>query len=875
MAGIVLVFAAEAGAASKTPQALPQRPGAELPVDGLIVKFAASQVLLPDAMPDMAHRLGAETGLALTRERALATGAQLLRLAQPMNELALEHALAALRRSPMVDYADADQRRFPTRDPNDPRYSAQWSLHLYPGRANLPAAWDVVTGLPGIVVAVLDTGLLPHVDIDSNLRDTSGRVVVGYDFITYSYTANDGNGRDADPSDPGDWNLAGQCGTGSAASNSSWHGTHVAGIIGALTNNGIGVAGVTWGSRIQPLRVLGRCGGYDSDIIDAMLWAAGKTVAGVPTNTTPARVLNLSLGGQGACSSAYQDAVNAVVAAKAVVVVAAGNEAGNAANSSPGNCSGVITVAATDSDGQRATYSNTGSTVEISAPGGDMPSDPGILSTLDGGTRSPLYDNAYVAQMGTSMAAPHVAGVAALVLSKNAALTPAQVLNILQSSARSFPLYSGSPYNCNTSICGAGLLDAAAAVSATPLAIDTTPDAFTFPDVTGSALDTLIISAPVTVRGINAATAITLSGDASAAYSKNGGSFVSGSGTVVNGDVIRLRLRSAATASTARSVTVNIGGVTDLWHVTTGSGVTDTVPNVFSFTDVSAVATDTVVVSAPVTISGINAAASLTLSGASSRAWSKNGAAWNSSNGYVVNGDVVRLQLKSAVSANTGTSVSISIGGVADTWSVTTGSSDTTPAAFNFTDVTGVASNTTVISSAITVTGINTATAISIASGSAQYSKNGAAYTATAGTVVAGDSVRLRMTSAASGSTLRSAALKIGTVQDVWNVTTMSNCPAGYRETTRSLNAGYSDDSERYSALASGTHSLRLKGPASADFDLYLLKSTGSTTYQQVARSEGTTSTEAIDYAGTPGDYLVRVKSYSGSGVYTLCSKTP
>jgi serine protease len=239
------------------------------------------------------------------------------------------------------------------------------------------------------------------------------------------------------------------------ASNSSWHGTHVAGTIAALTNNGSGVAGVAFGAKIVPVRVLGKCGGYTSDIADGIVWASGGTVSGVPNIAARAQVINMSLGGGGACDTTTQNAINGARSRGTVVVVAAGNEAQNASNSSPANCSGVITVAATNRSGGRASYSNYGTIVDVAAPGGD--SGAAILSTLNAGTKAPGADS-YAGYMGTSMATPHVAGVVALMLAKNAALTPDDVEARLKSSARAFP--------ASCSGCGAGIVNASAAVDA-------------------------------------------------------------------------------------------------------------------------------------------------------------------------------------------------------------------------------------------------------------------------------------------------------------------------------------------------------------------------------------------------------------------------
>ncbi len=401
--------------------------------------------------------LSAQAGVALTHVREMSDEAHVLRLPQPLPYDEVARIAKQLEQLDEVEYASPSGRMFIALTPNDPLYNQQW--HYFaptPGNygANLPAAWNITTGAAGLVVAVIDTGILfGHPDL-------AGRTVPGYDFISNPYTANDGNGRDADASDPGDWSTSSDwCG----ARNSSWHGTHVAGTIGAATNNSTGVAGINWASKILPVRVLGRCGGVDSDIIDGIRWAAGLSVPAVPANPNPARVINLSLGGPGSCSTAMQNAINAVVAAGSVVVVAAGNSNTSAGGFMPANCNGVITVAATNRQGNRAWYSNYGAVVKISAPGGETSptAGNGVLSTLNAGTTAPGAHN-YVFYQGTSMAAPHVAGVASLMLSVRPSLTPAQVRNLLQSTATPFP--SGS--TCNTTICGAGIVNAAAAVQA-------------------------------------------------------------------------------------------------------------------------------------------------------------------------------------------------------------------------------------------------------------------------------------------------------------------------------------------------------------------------------------------------------------------------
>ncbi len=438
-----------------------------LPTDQLIIRYKAS-ALAPNAAgvtgPMQMQRLSDAAGAHLTYLRAMSGDAHVLRLEHRTSLVEAQAMADRLSYLPEVAYAAPDAIMVHTIAPNDPMYGSQW--HYFAPAANYyginaPAAWDVTTGSTGVVVAVVDTGITNHADL-------AGRTVSGYDFINDVQVANDGNGRDSDPSDPGDWITVWEAGPGSyfygcTVSDSSWHGTHTAGTIGASGNNGLGVAGINWISKILPARVLGKCGGYTSDIVDGMRWAAGLAVAGVPNNSNPAKVINISLGGSGACDATWQGAVNAIVAAGTTIVVAAGNDNTNASTFVPGNCNGVITVAATNRNGSRAGYSNYGSAVEVSAPGGYQtnPNDPnGILSTLNTGTQGPVADT-YTYYQGTSMAAPHVAGVVSLLYSLNPSLTPAQVLTILQNTVTGFP--TGS--TCNTSICGRGIVNAGAAVA--------------------------------------------------------------------------------------------------------------------------------------------------------------------------------------------------------------------------------------------------------------------------------------------------------------------------------------------------------------------------------------------------------------------------
>lgn len=407
-----------------------------------------------------ALRNSAQQDVNLVRTTSEGSNIYQLDSMQPVSDV--EALASELANNADVVFAEPDYIMQIKRTPNDIQYSQQWHYFENNGGMNLPAAWDITTGSSDVVVAVIDTGVLPHADLQANL-------LPGYDFISDSWAANDGSGRDNDASDSGDALSAGQCGNGYPAQDqgSSWHGTHVAGTIAASSDNGIGVAGVAWESKILPVRVLGRCGGYTSDISDGMRWAAGLSVSGVPSNPNPAKVLNLSLGGTASCTRTYQDTINAVRGAGATIVVAAGNESQDASLSTPANCDGVIVVGATDRDGGQAYYSNFGNTVDISAPGGEMYSNSSasaILSTHNTGSHSASSDN-YAFLQGTSMATPHVAGAAALLYAINADLTPDEIKNALTSTARSFPA-TNSNDQCSTASCGAGIVDTEAALIA-------------------------------------------------------------------------------------------------------------------------------------------------------------------------------------------------------------------------------------------------------------------------------------------------------------------------------------------------------------------------------------------------------------------------
>ncbi len=431
----------------------------------------------------------------------------------------LQETLARLRADPAVEFAEPDARMRPHRLPSDPGFSEQWFLQaVVPGpdgptdsAADAVAAWEVTTGSPAVVVAVLDTGvrfdhpdLLPFAD--------GGKLLPGRDFVSAesggtARAANDGDGWDADASDPGDWissldltiSQFADCMVGS----SSWHGTRVSGLLAGLTDNATGIAGVGWSNRILPVRVLGKCGGLTSDIIAGMRWAAGLEQAGAPANPTPARVLNLSLGGQGACSRAYQAAIDEITARGVAVIVSAGND--GSAVDQPANCQSVVSVTGVRHVGTKVGFANLGLDVTIAAPGGNCvnvtagaPCLYSLDTTTNSGVTTPAA-NGYTDRLGdfnvgTSFAAPIVAGIGALMFSVNGNLTPGKMTERLRASARPFPASSDpnvptcripespadvqlSECNCTTATCGAGLAHAPGAVDAAlrPVAVVSAP----------------------------------------------------------------------------------------------------------------------------------------------------------------------------------------------------------------------------------------------------------------------------------------------------------------------------------------------------------------------------------------------------------------
>lgn len=521
----------------------------------VIVKYKADSALMRVQVQSVtaapmarAKALGARLGLALGGGVVVGERTSVV-VASGVSSAALAQRLAA---ESDIEFAVPDERKFRLGVPNDTFYSTrpytssssggplvgQWylkppgpagtSANTAPAAINAEQAWDLTTGSSAIVIADIDTGVLKtHVDL------AGAALLPGYDMVSGDlntangnplgtfFFANDGNGRDADPTDPGDWVTNAESSdpnsplSGCTVEDSTWHGTQTMGLIGASTNNALGIASVGRNVRLLPVRALGKCGGYDSDILAAMRWAAGIHVDGVPDNATPARVINLSLGGGTTCSAAYMSAITELTALKVVIVVAAGNADGHVIGS-PGNCPGVITVTAINHVGTKASYSDIGGAVTIAAPGGNCARPAGtsaclypIMTLSNAGTTSPLaggdiYTDSFNGSIGTSFSTPLVAGTVALMLSAQPNLTTAEVKARLQSSARAFPTTGSVGANvqactvptagsadqlecyCTTATCGAGMLDARAAVQSVASTVIVRITVITVPTIAGA-----------------------------------------------------------------------------------------------------------------------------------------------------------------------------------------------------------------------------------------------------------------------------------------------------------------------------------------------------------------------------------------------------
>lgn len=425
--------------------------------------LAAEPAALPRAgQALLAASLSAGAGADLHYARPAGLAGHIFKLDAPLPPADALALAARLQAQPGVARAEPDWRVYPAAaPPNDPFWYNLWALRPYEsaggmvGNAGIDAlaAWNYTTGDPNLVIAVIDSGVVPQHE------DLLGRLVGGYDLIADTAVANDGDGRDPDPTDDGF-----DCGY---AARSNWHGSHVAGTIAAAGNNGLGVAGVNWQSKIMPVRVLGCGGGYTTDIVDAIRWSVGApTVFGyAPPNPDAGRVkvINLSLGGSYACPYYLQEAVDLARWRGVMVVAAAGNDGGNAAFYAPASCAGVIAVGASNRAGMRAYYSNYGSVVQVSAPGGEYGAT--YLNLFEGMIFSAVWNpysntSSYDWSLGTSMAAPHVSGVLSLMLSLAPDIPPELAERILQGTASPF----APQETCR--LCGSGIVHAGRAAAA-------------------------------------------------------------------------------------------------------------------------------------------------------------------------------------------------------------------------------------------------------------------------------------------------------------------------------------------------------------------------------------------------------------------------
>lgn len=398
--------------------------------DRMIVKFrepAASEdrkeKVVEQAFDDA---LGTSRGTAPTEAEHLketTAQADVVRVDRELDATEQRKLVAELEADPAVEFAEPDRLAAASWIPNDTYRPYQWSLDRAQGGIDFPSAWDGSKGA-GQTIGVLDTGITSHGDLNPD-------VVTGRDFVSDASLSRDGDGRDADPRDEGDWSYAGECSAG--ARNSSWHGTHVAGLAAAKTHNAAGVAGAAPSARIQPVRVLGKCThGWVSDIADAVTWASGAAVVGQPANPNPSTVINLSLNYPGQCGDTLQAAINTAVRRNVPVVVAAGNSGVDAAGTAPANCENTIVVGASTNTGATTGYSNIGPRVDVLAPGGTAANP--LLSTVNAGAYGPA-GGAYGNQYGTSMATPLVSGTVALMKAANPQLSPARIEEVLKTTS--------------------------------------------------------------------------------------------------------------------------------------------------------------------------------------------------------------------------------------------------------------------------------------------------------------------------------------------------------------------------------------------------------------------------------------------------------
>lgn len=438
------------------------------------LKSAIARAGLDRAQP-ASRTAAARAGASASHLRKMAApGWNVVTTSRRLSQQETASFLRELAADPAVERVEVDHlfhrmdAAAPAMVPDDPNYAEyQWHFFHPVGGVKAEQAWDIGNG-EGVVVAVLDTGIVEnHLDLAEN-------VIPGYDMLTdRRMSRRSTDGRAPGGWDMGDWIEANYC-TGWAtggthpAEDSSWHGSHVAGTVAQVTNNAMGLAGLAHGAKVMPVRVLGSCGGFTSDIADGIIWAAGGEVPGLPINENPAEIINMSLGSRSpmACPSAYQAAIDQANARGSIIIVAAGNSNGNAGQYTMSSCDNVISIGATGINGGKASYSNWGPRVDLSAPGGGGGTEWSgyVAQVINGGTQGPTAQWLIGGMSGTSMASPHAAAAAAIVQSAlveagRDPLDGPQMRELLMSTARPFAVAPSA----STPI-GAGILDVKAAL---------------------------------------------------------------------------------------------------------------------------------------------------------------------------------------------------------------------------------------------------------------------------------------------------------------------------------------------------------------------------------------------------------------------------
>lgn len=618
---------------------------------------------------------GLKLARKISREKELvsaSSGSDVTALHQQAQIIASSHEVVS---------ASVEYRRYALAQPNDPLYRDSTNpgnqFYMYEGDFSMraPGAWDITTGSSTSVIAIVDTGALPnHPDLQD--RGITG---LGYDFVSAEgpadfTAANDGDGRDADPTDPGD-----HCNSNT----SSWHGTGVASVAAGNSNNAEGIAGVDWNARLLHARALGRCGGTDADIIDAIRWSAGLNVAGIPINTTPATVVNLSIGGPTECTPAWQDVIDELNELGIPFVIAAGNESNNALRSSPANCSDVITVGSSTPGGSiDSGFSNYGLKVTIAAPGRDI-----VMATNNGALKSDENDHSYQLETGSSFSAALVSGAISLMQSVNSDLSPTQVRSLLQNSASDF----ATDGECSTYYCGSGILNLSRALS---MARDGNFDGSgnTEKQVINNQLSSLSLSQTASgnlfgrrdIRYFQIDTLETgmliVNSDSSADLY---GYLLNDNLSVLaldddTGDGLNFRVASRVPAGTyylavERAIHRSNDGETTF---NLNAELSTVQPASFSFPAVVNSAVNSPVLSESVVLSGMVAPAVISVSGGY---YSVNDGPLTAAQGTVNSGDSIYVSLQSASAINTEKRLSLSVGAFGTDFSVTTGNDTKVP----------------------------------------------------------------------------------------------------------------------------------------------------------------------------------------------------